>query len=421
MGRVELRMKSTSTPAPNKACPVTRDGRRVSRRVKDVVKQFERQSRQVRVPFRDRLRYWLYYVALAHRGESVFSATHDSVYKDGFFKRGYDKYCEKINRRLARHAQVETVQAPAFSRDELGQADYRYLTRKRVPYLIRDAAKGLAVKDWTLEYLEGIGGACTGPINTAPDQPSKDLDRPTKAHNYYDFRIGTLSEVADSIRSGGNLRFTVAQDVMHFDDERLSKDLDFGHWERMTGWDLNQHHWLRSRLYIGKIFSAQLLVQPEGAFSLWHTEPGDSFFVLARGVKDWTLAHPMYSAAMRPRVKTTTNYTGSNIDLRESDDVLSQRGFAGYLGIPKVRVRMQPGDLLRLPNFWWHTVQTLPGDYTLASSMRVEPGPNLVGAGLMLMRVLDKQAHAILKAYTKEGRISDSLIGRPRKSRTLSQ
>jgi hypothetical protein len=174
-------------------------------------------------------------------------------------------------------------------------------------------------------------------------------------------------------------------------------------------------------MFIGKIFSAQLLMQPEQAFTLWHSEPGDSFFILAKGVKDWTLAHPLYTAAMRPRVKTTTNYTGSNIDIRESEDVLRQRGFAGYLNIPKVRVRMEPGDMLRVPNFWWHTVETCPGDYTLAATLRIEPGVNLVGCGLLAMRFLDKKVHAIVKALQMEGRVSDSLIGQPRKSRSAGE
>jgi hypothetical protein len=34
------------------------------------------------------------------------------------------------------------------------------------------------------------------------------------------------------------------------------------------------------------------------------------------------------------------------------------------------------------------------------------------------MRLFDKQTHAMMRAYQEEGRISDALIGQPRKSRS---
>jgi hypothetical protein len=406
----------------NKSGSNRRSSTGASDHVRRLAARFAKESRSVRVPIRHRLMYWLYYMGLAHKGKSVYSSTRDAQYADGFFKRGYDKYSVKINKLVnAAAPQQGYIDVPSFERGQLTAADLELLTKQRVPYLIRNGAEGMALKEWDLEYLEGLAGDCTGPINEATDAPSDDLDLPTKAHHYYDFRIGTLSEVADSIRSGGNKRFTVAEDVMHANDGQLLKELDLPQWEQVTGWDWNQNHWLRKRLFIGKIFSAQLLLQPESAFSLWHAEPGDGYFVLGKGVKDWTLVHPIYTAAMRPRVKKTTNYTGSNIDIRESESVQKQRGFESYLSVPKVRIRMEPGDMLRVPNNWWHTVETLPGDYTLAASMRVEPGPNLVGLGFIAMRIMDKRAHAILKAYERDGRISDELIGLPRKSRSVTE
>jgi len=388
--------------------------------VASLAKQFRRASTAVRIPLRDRLRYWLSFVALAYRGKPAFSAERDAVYADGFFARRYARATERINARLAAlPAQEAPLEVPVFDFDKLQRKDLELLTKLRIPYVLRGAANGLPVMDWTLESLEEGWGDHTGPINEATDEPSSDLDLPTKAHHYYDFRIGTLREVAASIRADGPKRFVVAEDVMHTRDGQLRRELDIPHWERISGWAQNQHRWLRSRLFVGKVFSAQLLMQPKSAFSLWHTEPGDNLFVLARGNKTWTLAHPTYTPAMRPRVKKTTNYTGSNIDLREPDEVQRSRGFAGYLGIPKVRAKLQAGDMLRVPSFWWHSVETSPDTHTIASSMRVESGPSLVAPGLLLMRLLDKQTHAIIKAFQTDGRISDSLIGQPRKSRSM--
>ena len=37
-----------------------------------------------------------------------------------------------------------------------------------------------------------MAGDCNVPINEAGDRPSADTTRPTKAHHYYDFRVGAV-------------------------------------------------------------------------------------------------------------------------------------------------------------------------------------------------------------------------------------
>ncbi len=387
--------------------------------VRQIAKEFDRASRAVRIPFRHRFLYWLFHFGLAHFGKPVYSPTLDSQYEDGFFRRGYEKYRLKINQRLEQlPPRTSPLEIPCFDKQELSQEDLACLHKLRIPFVLRGAAKGLAMMQWDLDYFDRIAGDCEVPVNAAKDKPSGDLSLPTKSHHYYDFHRGTVKEVTDSIRAGGDLRFTVAEDVMHRDNDRLLKDVDVAYWETLTGWDRNKQHWLRSKLFVGKVVSALLLVQPDHAYTLWHTEPGDAFFVLTKGAKTWTMAHPLYTAPMLPRVKKTTNYTGANIDSRESDAVLEQRGFRAFLRIPKVAIRMEAGDVLRVPHQWWHTVETHPGDHTIAVSLRVEPGPTLVGAGYLLLGLFDRQARAVFQAYRKEGRISDQLIGQPRKSRS---
>jgi len=398
------------------------DSRQTARHLKNLASGFGRQSKGVPIPYRDRARYWFYYLALARRGKMRLSTTRDAQYEDGFWKRGYEKYCQKINDRLARAGTPpDHVGIPSFAEGELQIEDLQLLMHLQVPFLIRDGAQALPVKRWTLDYLEEVAGAAPVPINEAEDQPMADVSRPTKSYRYYDFRTGTLAEVLAGIRAGGNLRTTTAEDVMHHDNGRLRQDLNLPYFERISGWERNQHHWLRSRLMVGRIVGAQLLVQPQNAFTLWHTEPGDNFFVLAKGVKDWALVHPYYTAAMQPRVKSTSNYHGSNIDIRESEDVLRARGFDGYIHIPKVRFQMQPGDMLRIPNHWWHTVVTQPGDSTVGVSIRAIGSANMTCPGYTLLRNLDSQYHAMARAFGQHGRINDGLIGYPRQSRAASK
>lgn len=388
------------------------------KRIQAIARSFQRACLAARIPWRDRLRYWLYHILLARRGVMVHSPERDAVYQDGFLRRGYQKYCDRINRRLDRRpAAPAPVEVPEFAHGELALADLQLLMRRNIPFVIRNGAADLPARNWSLDYLEQVAGPCSVPINGAADQPAAETSRPTRSHHYYRFHTGTLAEVIASIRQGGNLRASTAEDVMHHDNGRLRRDLDLDHFERVSGWAVNREHWLRRRLLVGKIVGAQLLLQPPGAFTIWHCEPGDNFFVLARGEKDWTLAHPYYTAAMRPRVKNTTNYFGCNIDVRESEAVQRRRGFDGYLKIPKVKVRVRAGDVLRVPNHWWHTVQTEPGEYTVAATIRAVSPPNLAGFGYMVLRLLDRQYHEMARAWIRDGRIQDSHIGYPRRSR----
>ena len=207
---------------------------RVAPPIKEAADRTAAACRSARIPLRMRLAYWVYYFCLAHLCKQLHSKTHYAVYADGFWKRGYDKACARINRRLAQRA-GQVVEAPRFDRAQLTDAYMAYLTKLRIPYVLANGAAGLPVKDWTLDYLDAVGGDCDVPINAAPDAPSDDTSRPTKASRYYDFHTGPLRTVTESIRAGGPLRTTVAEDVMHLNDERLMKDLDIPGWERVTG------------------------------------------------------------------------------------------------------------------------------------------------------------------------------------------
>ncbi len=387
------------------------------RSLEELATRFKRAGMAVRIPYRHRLAYWISYIRLARHGALVHSLTHDTQYTDSRPKRSYDKHCERINRVLCHAPRGPEVEVPEFEHGDLGMGGLRFLMGQNIPFVIRNGARDLPASDWTLDYVDEVAGDCPVPINSAADLPSDDLNRPTKAHHYYDFRTGTLSEVVESIRNGGAMRVSTAEDVMHHNNGRLLDDLDIPYWEQVSGWSENQHRRLRSKFLIGKVFGAQLMLQPENAFTLWHAEPGDNFFVLAKGAKTWWLVHPYYTAAMRPRVKTATNYHGSNIDIREPEAALEQRGFQGYLHVPKVRLDLYPGDVLRVPNHWWHTVVTHPGHYTIAATIRANTLPNRVGPGYTVLRWLDRQYWAMARAFEDDGRIYDKNIGYPRPPR----
>ena len=114
-------------------------------------------------------------------------------------------------------------------------------------------------------------------------------------------------------------------------------------------------------------------------------ESGENFFVLSHGRKTWELIHPKYTAAMRPRVKVSTNDIGSNIDFREDDDIQMKRGFNSYAHMPKERIDLQPGDVMRVPNYWWHTASTCDKTHAIVATVSAMPDINMVAPGCSLL------------------------------------
>lgn len=371
----------------------------------DIFAQFH----AVKIPFRLRFMYWLYYVLLAHKGTPVESSEKDAEYQDGKLKRGYDKYHKKINDYInQRYPRMDKyLEIPTFQAGELSDKQVQHLMELRIPFLIKGGAKQLKMMDWDLDFFKDNFGHCELPVNTAPDKPDEDVNKSNCATNYYDFKVGTVGELVDSIKNGGNLRAIAVEDVMHQQDGKLIKDLDIAMFERMTGWVKYQYSGLRKKMMVGKVASKQLFLQPKYAYTIWHCEPGDNFFLLQSGQKRWTLAHPYHSAAFNPRVKTNTTYHGCSIDVREDNDTQDKRGNEAYTRIPKLQMTAEAGDILRLPNHWWHTVETFSENHSIAVTLRAACLPNMTSGGYLAMRVLDKDYHEMIKRIKSGGRVTD--------------
>jgi|SRR5690554_4082186 hypothetical protein len=379
------------------------------KQLNQLAKDFCAKFYAVKIPFHLRFMYWSYYILLAHKGVMVQSADRDPQYRDGKLKRGYDKYHNKIKNHLNKHyPRMESpIEIPTFQAGELSDEEVQILMGLYIPFVVKGGAAQLKMMHWDLDFFADNFGDCELPINTAPDKPDSDAAKANRATNYYDYKIGTVGELIKSVKQGGNMRAAAVSDVMHQQDNRLIKDLDIDMFERMTGWVKNQHHRLKRKLLVGKVVSTQLFLQPKYAYTIWHCEPADNFFLLQSGQKKWTISHPYHSPAFNPRVKTNTTYHGCSIDVREDNSAQDNRGNEAYTRIPKLQVTVEAGDLLRLPNYWWHTVETFAEHHAIAVTLRATCLPNLASVGYLAMRVLDKDYHEMIKRFKNGGRVTD--------------
>lgn len=85
----------------------------------------------------------------------------------------------------------------------------------------------------------------------------------------------------------------------------------------------------------------------------WHCAELQNLFVQIHGAKEWLLCDPAWTPCFDPRIATLRQqYCHSLIDFREPD--LDRHPL--YELAPLQRVRLEPGDVLYVPPFWWHCV-----------------------------------------------------------------
>jgi len=94
-----------------------------------------------------------------------------------------------------------------------------------------------------------------------------------------------------------------------------------------------------------------------------HQAVTDSWFFQVHGRKKWVVVPPVYSPYMKP-VYTSIHAMGSILPL-----------YKEAMGIPKLEVWVEPGDLFYFPGWWWHEVHN-EGEFNLGCGVR--PFKNLM-------------------------------------------
>jgi len=118
------------------------------------------------------------------------------------------------------------------------------------------------------------------------------------------------------------------------------------------------------------LFSSNLFVGGEKVYSNLHCAPGGNFFLQIHGAKTWTLVDPALSPYLAPVPSRPFNHClsafGSYRLHRDAPDCPLHR-------LPRSVVRLEPGDVLYNPPWWWHEVEN-HGD-TIGCAIRHVPPP----------------------------------------------
>ncbi|MDD9938932.1 MAG: cupin-like domain-containing protein [Myxococcales bacterium] len=114
------------------------------------------------------------------------------------------------------------------------------------------------------------------------------------------------------------------------------------------------------RSYMGDLatfFGAEVFAGGHNTGSPFHCAPFYNFFTLVHGTKEWVLIHPSYSWWLYPNLHHT-GYAFSRVRQDETPESI-EKNFPLFRRIPKMRCRLQPGDVLINPPWWWHAISNL--------------------------------------------------------------
>ena len=366
------------------------------------------------LPYFARLKYWLGFAYLTKYGKLLSEKAEEHGFKASIGTALYNsgeksliKFAEKRLQKQSEDIPVEEIQVGEVTDERMA------VIRKDIhPVLIKGGAKDWpALETFTLEFFEDKYGHIEVPINEEPNEYFEDNGKPVPMSNFYRMRYHTIAELIDSIRNNGNLSAKAIEDIMHVENDRLIHEYcNIEHIQTLSGYEQKKNSWLRRKYPIGKVISQQLFIQPERSHTLWHVEPGDNYFVQLHGKKRWRFVHAHYTPGMYPVLKDHSTYHASRLDGREANDVIARRGFPLYQYVPKYTALVEAGDILFMPNYWWHTVTNIPGSHTVSLTFRTISDLNLVSPTWEILRYIDPSTWEIKKKMLKHGRLFDEDI-----------
>jgi hypothetical protein len=367
-----------------------------------------------KLPLSARLLYWSGFAYLTKRGKLLSGKPEEHNFAPSigtyFFKKGEKsllKYCKS-------HVPEQTSDIPVLeiSKEEATVELLREIRKAQIPVLIKGGASHwAAMTEFTLEFFEERYGDIEVPVHSEPNKIFKDDGKPVPLSNFYQMSYVKVKELIQSVRQNGEYSAKAIEDIMHVEGNKLIKEYcDTNQIHMFSDFEEKKKKWYYKNLPIGRVMSEQIFIQPPRSHTLWHAEPGDNYFVAVQGVKNWRLVPPYFSAGMYPVIKDSSVYHVSKVDGRESNDTISRRGFPLYQYVPKYSARVEPSDILILPNYWWHTVTNIPTSPSISLTFRTLSELNLAAPIFWLLKKFDPKSKEIRQKVLKHGRLFDDDI-----------
>lgn len=240
---------------------------------------------------------------------------------------------------------------PSYSAENLSQTQVRQLVDQARPFVLRGAAKHWgAVKKWDLDFFADNFGEQT--MTTKGDLLGADS-----------FEERRIAEVVADLKAGKPVYSGFAEEIF-LNNPSMHEDINREDILRMMGAKVDRKVSLTSFFQRGTISSVQMFIQGASSHTTYHMTKFHNFFVEIQGAKEWVLMDPRLSIGIQPCPSAAFYYISTQeVDGADSPDDL-------YSYLPKVRVVVEPGDILFIPSYWWHDVRTYQSDHVIGMAIR---------------------------------------------------
>lgn len=242
------------------------------------------------------------------------------------------KFYKNLSKTLQQSGEGKTVQIER--RKNLTHKEFKdYYMSKGIPVVMEGAAKEWdCVKKWSLEYFKELHG-------------KDEILMVQLMTDNLPYETITLGEVIDNIRSGGS-KYYRFYPLLEQHPEHI-KDFDY--------------NWLLGfKSKISWLESFQVFIGGMGSVTGLHAAHSCNIFVQTYGQKRWILYPPYYTMVLDPDpVKNFYRNPPARTNGRPFDPFNPnyEKPYELYKYIDGLEALLEPGDVLWIPPYYWHTVQ----------------------------------------------------------------
>lgn len=215
----------------------------------------------------------------------------------------------------------------------------KYFNKKR-PVLIKGLAKDWgATKKWNLDFFLNLND--DKDILLLSDNFIQDDNRYKKST--FKKYIQKLKDV--ELKIGSTKDYLTTLDIFRY-FPHLNSDIDFSLFEKQT-----------------KTNEVTAWVGPSGTISGFHADTANNMYAQIKGKKMFIICSTEFNNNMYPSDKHIYEATASQVDINNFD----AEKFPKFKDIDFTIVMLEPGDVLYLPQKWWHYVQSLDTSISISN------------------------------------------------------